>query len=71
MTEVVIDERPPCPRCGGPMNAGTAILCFGGPHAETLDLPPTCADPDCRRRDQDARDAAALERAIAKGLIDP
>lgn len=71
MTEIVIDERPSCPQCGGPMNVGQAFLCFGGGRSAAMDLPPTCTDPKCRRRDQAARDAAALERAIAKGLIDP
>lgn len=68
--EIVIDERPRCPRCGGPMNVGRAFLC--GPGAPgSVDLPPTCADPECGRAGQAERDAAALERAIAKGLIDP
>lgn len=69
--EVVIDERPSCPRCGGPMDVGQAFLCIGGGRAARMDLPPTCADPDCRERDQAQRDAAALDRAIASGLIDP
>ena len=65
--EVVVDERPPCPSCGEPMDAGFAQLCFGGGKGGRLELPPTCQSRECRK----ARDAAAIERAIAAGIIDP
>jgi hypothetical protein len=68
--EVVVDERPACPRCGGPMNAGVAFLC-GPDGGAGLPLPARCIDPECTRADQKARDEAAIERAIAAGIIDP
>lgn len=66
MTEIVIDERPPCPRCGEPMNAGRALLNFGD-RCEELELPPTCTSRECHRQ----RDEEAIARAIAAGVIDP
>jgi len=66
MTEVVIDERPPCPRCGEPMNASVALVNLGG-RCESLQLPPMCTSAECQR----GRDEDAIARAIAAGLIDP
>lgn len=65
--EVVVDERPPCPHCGEPMTAGVARLCFGGGKGATVELPPTCNSRSC----WEARDAAAIARAVEDGIIDP
>lgn len=67
---VDVDERPRCSRCGGPMNAGRAIVTLPR-GCQSLDLPATCSDPECRRRGQKERDEAAIARAIADGVIDP
>ena len=59
-----------CPRCGAPMQRGTAFLCGPDGGAE-LSLPPTCPDVECRRAGREERDKAALARAIEQGIIDP
>lgn len=66
MIEVVIDERPPCPRCGEPMIAGAALVNLGG-RCEPVELPPWCTSQECQR----TRDEDAIARAIAAGVIDP
>lgn len=66
MTEVVIDERPKCPRCGEPMNAGVAFVCGRG-FSQAFDLPPVCESLACQQR----RNEDAIARAIAAGVIDP
>lgn len=63
-----------CERCGEPMRkqAGFAIAC-GPDGVAPVDLPVTwsCRDAECRRAGQAERDAAAIARAVASGLIDP
>lgn len=55
-----------CPACGEAMTqGGRAILCFGGGEAGTLDLPAHCTSRQCREQ----RDADAIEKAIAAGVI--
>ena len=56
-----------CERCGARLERGTARLCFGGGESGVLQLPGTCPSRECR----EARDAAALADAIARGVVDP
>lgn len=67
-----------CADCGGPMRQPVAILTMSGGCQRLPIGPPVCANPPCAearktqdRGDQAARDAAAIERAIAAGVIDP
>lgn len=69
-TEIEIDERPVCPRCGGRMNAGVAMVCGPGVSG-SIELPPVCASETCRVTGQRERDDAAIAKAIAAGVIDP
>lgn len=68
--EVEFDERPRCPRCGGPMDQRFALACGRGGFSEQIPLPPSCADRECGRAGQAERDEAAIARAIAAGVID-
>lgn len=62
------DDPGRCPHCGGPMTpGGTAIACADGGRSLTVPLPAYCASSRCA----DARDTAAIDRAIAAGIIDP
>lgn len=56
-----------CPHCGGPMESQSAIVCAGDGIGDRLTLPPHCTSKEC----QEARDEAALARAVESGLIDP
>lgn len=59
-----------CRACGEPVEAGGAvILCFGGGESGTVELPPPsyCRRAECRAD----RDAAAIRRAVAAGVIRP
>lgn len=59
---------PACPDCGLPMEfGGVALAC--GPHNKSVrvELPPWCSSVRCRSD----RDAAAIAKAVATGVIDP
>lgn len=58
---------PPCPHCGTPLTpGGYALACGSGGKSARIPLPATCTDRDCPQQ----RDNAAIERAIAAGVID-
>lgn len=58
-----------CEACGQPIpeTGGHAILCGPGGGRLVLPAPRFCTTRKCR----EARDAAAIQRAVESGLIDP
>lgn len=57
----------PCPACGQPMTKGGVAIVCGPRDSGALPLPDYCSSRDCQR----ARDQAAIDRAVAAGVIDP
>lgn len=60
--------QPTCPHCGNDLTpGGRALGCGPFGSSVVIELPAYCADRPCRRD----RDDAAVEAAIARGVIDP
>lgn len=67
-----------CGDCGSPMRQRYIILTMAGGCQQIPDGHPVCTSEDCRARhleqdrvDQAARDEAAIQKAIASGVILP
>lgn len=57
-----------CPDCGAEMQpGGVALACGGKAGSVRIQLPPFCTSRRCRSE----KDAAAVARAVAAGVIDP
>lgn len=66
-------DWPVCPDCGKPVRPSVAFL-TGRDTCTAVPLPPVCMSPECvadRAEGQAERDAEAIARMIAKGVIDP
>lgn len=56
-----------CKHCGDPLTKGTVVFACGcNGDSYQIKLPDTCDSRACK----DARDDAAIEKAIAAGIID-
>jgi hypothetical protein len=55
-----------CPHCGGPMTCGAALV-TSKDSCGVFQLPAQCLSKACR----EARDDAAIARAVEAGVIDP
>lgn len=61
-----ITTDPTCPYCGNKLTLGWLALACGPKGTSTrIPLPDFCTDRECQR----ARDEAAIEQAIARGII--